>query len=147
MKTINRFFNITVDRTVDIVKINKFIDNLYNKSQPNKDLEFEKKSDEYAFAIVLNILNNSNKFKEENINDNMIIINKLIDTGKPSKYNGPSYFYFMTDDYKDAFNINRLSGGNNKYKYLNRYYKIRIGKKGGKYILVNKKKIYISKNL
>ena len=39
------------------------------------------------------------------------------------------------------------TGGNNKYKYKGRSYKIHIGNKGGKYILTgkDKKKVYINK--
>jgi hypothetical protein len=40
------------------------------------------------------------------------------------------------------FEMKNISGGG-KHKYKNRMYKIRIGSRGGKYILVNKNKIYI----
>jgi hypothetical protein len=40
------------------------------------------------------------------------------------------------------FQMKKKSGGG-KHKYKNRMYKIRIGSRGGKYILVNKTKIYI----
>lgn len=36
-------------------------------------------------------------------------------------------------------------GANKKYKYKGKYYKIRIGKRNGRYILVNGEKIYIGK--
>ena len=39
--------------------------------------------------------------------------------------------------------LNPFSGGNIQHKYNGRTYKVRVGPKGGKYILVNKQKKYI----
>lgn len=91
--------------------------NEYIKKMKLKSLEIESDSN------ILNILNPPK-------------LGKLI---SPTYYGGEFPDCFRTN----APECNLLMGGKKTYNYNNRTYKIRYGKRGGKFILVDDKKIYI----
>lgn len=55
------------------------------------------------------------------------------------------YGFKDKDEYdKVENNFRNGMGGGNKHKYKGRWYSIRTGTRGGKYIVVNKEKVYVS---
>ena len=97
------------------------------------ELLFQRNPDDNNFTITIDY----NSFQQRRNTDF-----QLPDENIPT-INGNSIFYWLGYRPGAEDETNMESGGNGKYKYKKRSYKIRFGKRGGKYIIVNGKKIYI----
>ena len=123
----------------ELIHYRTFLTNIFNVISRKflyiltHELLFQRNPDDNNFTITIDY----NSFQQRRNTDF-----QLPDENIPT-INGNSIFYWLGYRPGAEDETNMESGGNGKYKYKKRSYKIRFGKRGGKYIIVNGKKIYI----